>query len=145
MSAPGPIEYRDAIPAVRIGTRRDDGGVVAVLEIATADFIRGSNDSGPHRGRSPLRNCLPLERSFAFLSKLRTDPIDQLFYFLGADVASQLGLYATGMHGCGVSTPNAAAVAAATCGLAMLMHIPNGIMLTIGMWSMMFAANWFST
>src|SRR5277367_3787016 len=31
-----------------------------------------------------------------------------------------------GMHGCGVSTPIAAAVAAATCGLAGLMHMPNG-------------------
>ena len=33
-------------------------------------------------------------------------------------------------------------VAAATCGLARLMHIANGMMLTIGLWSMMFAAGW---
>src|SRR5438552_19077273 len=46
------------------------------------------------------------------------------------------------MQGCGVSTPSAAEVAAATAGLAMLMHMPNGMMLTIEMWSMMLAANW---
>jgi hypothetical protein len=45
-----------------------------------------------------------------------------------------------GMHGIGVSTPKAAAVAAATCGLAGDMHMPNGMMLTIGTWSMMLAA-----
>lgn len=45
-----------------------------------------------------------------------------------------------GMHGIGVSTPRAAAVAAATVGLAMDMHIPKGGMFTIGLLSMMFAA-----
>src|SRR5579884_2507281 len=50
-----------------------------------------------------------------------------------------------GMQGCGVSTPAAAAVAAATCGLARLEHMPNGIMLTIGMWSSILAGGWFST
>ena len=44
------------------------------------------------------------------------------------------------MQGMGVSTPSAAAVAAATVGLAGLLHMPNGMMLTIGLWSMMFAA-----
>ena len=38
----------------------------------------------------------------------------------------------TGMQGCGVSTPIAAAVAAATCGLACVWHIPKGAMFTIG-------------
>ena len=42
----------------------------------------------------------------------------------GADV--------TGMQGIGVSTPSAAAVAAATCGFAMEVHMPKGIMFTIG-------------
>src|SRR3954468_5551205 len=37
-----------------------------------------------------------------------------------------------GTHGIGVSTPSAAAVAAATVGLAMEEHMPNGGMLTIG-------------
>lgn len=32
----------------------------------------------------------------------------------------------TGMHGCGVSVPDAALVAAATCGLASEVHIANG-------------------
>jgi hypothetical protein len=46
----------------------------------------------------------------------------------------------TGIHGIGVSAPSAAAVAAATIGLASDWHIPNGGMFTIGIESMMFAA-----
>jgi hypothetical protein len=38
-----------------------------------------------------------------------------------------------GIQGIGVRTPIAAAVAAATIGLAGDMHIPNGIMFTNGM------------
>jgi hypothetical protein len=41
------------------------------------------------------------------------------------------GVIVAGMQGCGVRTPSAAAVAAATIGLAMLMHMPNGMTLTI--------------
>lgn len=37
-----------------------------------------------------------------------------------------------GMHGIGVSTPSAAAVAAATVGFDRLVHTPNGLMLSIG-------------
>ena len=37
-----------------------------------------------------------------------------------------------GMQGCGVRTPEAAAVAAATCGLDGLWHIPNPEIFTIG-------------
>jgi hypothetical protein len=37
------------------------------------------------------------------------------------------------MQGIGVSTPNAAAVAAATAGLAGDIHIPNGMMFVMGM------------
>ena len=33
-------------------------------------------------------------------------------------------------------------VAAATCGLAGLWHMPKGMMFFIGLWSMMFAAGW---
>jgi hypothetical protein len=44
------------------------------------------------------------------------------------------------MHGIGVNTPQAAAVAAATVGFASDMHIPNGMMLTRGVWSFMFAS-----
>ena len=50
----------------------------------------------------------------------------------------------TGTHGIGVSTPRAAAVAAATVGFASDWHIPNGGMFTIGMLSMMVAAGLFS-
>jgi hypothetical protein len=46
----------------------------------------------------------------------------------------------TGMHGMGVSTPSAAAVAAATSGLARLMHIPKGGIFAIGAKSMIVAA-----
>lgn len=42
------------------------------------------------------------------------------------------GAGVTGIQGIGVSTPNAAAVAAATVGLAGDVHIPNGRILTIG-------------
>ena len=45
-----------------------------------------------------------------------------------------------GMQGMGVSTPSAAAVAAATVGFATDMHMPNGMMFTRGMWSMIFAS-----
>jgi len=41
------------------------------------------------------------------------------------------------MQGCGVRTPIAAAVAAATVGLARLLHIPHGDMLTMGAASVM--------
>src|SRR5262245_12681369 len=50
------------------------------------------------------------------------------------------GEVVAGMQGIGVSTPIAAAVAAATCGLAMLWQAPNGMMFFMGMWSRMFAA-----
>ena len=38
-----------------------------------------------------------------------------------------------GMHGMGVSTPAAAAVADATVGFAGDLHIPNGLMFTMGL------------
>src|SRR6476660_5519805 len=45
-----------------------------------------------------------------------------------------------GMQGMGVKTPRAAAVAAATAGFAGDMHMPNGAILAIGIWSMIFAS-----
>ena len=42
------------------------------------------------------------------------------------------GVVVAGIQGIGVKTPRAAAVALATTGLAILVHIPNGIILTIG-------------
>src|SRR5471030_1249164 len=50
------------------------------------------------------------------------------------------GAAVTGRQGMGVSTPSAAAVAAATIGLPMHMHVPKGITLTIGRWSITVAA-----
>jgi hypothetical protein len=48
-----------------------------------------------------------------------------------------------GMHGIGVRTPNAAAVALATVGFERLVHIPKGIILTMGLLSMIFASGAF--
>ena len=42
------------------------------------------------------------------------------------------GAGVTGTHGIGVNTPIAAAVAAATAGLLGVMHMPNGMILTMG-------------
>ena len=49
----------------------------------------------------------------------------------------------TGVHGIGVSTPCAAAVAEATAGLAIDLHIPNGGIFTNGLWSRILAAGLF--
>ena len=45
----------------------------------------------------------------------------------------------TGVHGCGVNTPAAAAVADATAGFDSDMHTPDGTRFTKGTWSMMVA------
>jgi len=50
------------------------------------------------------------------------------------------GAGVTGTQGMGVKTPKAAAVADATVGLAMELHIPKGSMLTIGAKSIIVAA-----
>jgi len=50
------------------------------------------------------------------------------------------GATGAGIHGIGVNTPIAAAVAASTVGLAGDMHIPNGGMFTSGFMSIMVAA-----
>ena len=52
------------------------------------------------------------------------------------------GVMVMGRHGCGVSTPDAAEVAAATMGLSRLMHRPNGVIMTMGWWSMIVATDW---
>src|SRR5664280_2659721 len=61
---------------------------------------------------------------------------------VGAPVTHGAGVF--GMQGIGVSTPSAAAVAAATVGFANEVHMPNGMMLTIGTWSMMLASGTWS-
>jgi hypothetical protein len=50
------------------------------------------------------------------------------------------GATVAGMQGIGVNTPIAAAVAAATIGFAGDMHMPNGMMFTSGILSMMLAS-----
>jgi hypothetical protein len=49
------------------------------------------------------------------------------------------GAVVTGIHGIGVSTPSAAAVADATVGFARLEHIPKGMTFTKGLLSIIFA------
>jgi hypothetical protein len=51
------------------------------------------------------------------------------------------GALVAGMQGMGVSTPSAAAVAAATVGLPGQLHIPKGMIFIIGTWSMILAAS----
>jgi len=50
----------------------------------------------------------------------------------------------TGIQGIGVSTPNAAAVAAAMVGFAGDLHTPKGGIFTIGLLSIIVAAGFFS-
>jgi hypothetical protein len=57
---------------------------------------------------------------------------------VGAPGAHGAGM--TGTHGIGVRAPKAAAVADATAGFASDEHIPNGMMFTSGLLSMMFAS-----
>jgi hypothetical protein len=59
------------------------------------------------------------------------------------DAPGVQGAEVIGVQGIGVSTPIAALVADATAGLLMLEHMPNGRMLTKGLWSMMLAAGLF--
>jgi hypothetical protein len=56
------------------------------------------------------------------------------------------GAVVAGTQGIGVRAPMAAAVAAATVGLASELHMPKGMMLTSGALSIMFAAGvWVRT
>jgi hypothetical protein len=57
---------------------------------------------------------------------------------VGAPGTHGAGVFGT--QGMGVNTPKAAAVADATSGLAIDMHIPNGMMFSIGTWSMILAS-----
>jgi hypothetical protein len=50
------------------------------------------------------------------------------------------GPVGTGMHGMGVNTPSAAAVAAATVGFESEVQAPNGQTVTTGAWSVTFPA-----
>ncbi len=69
----------------------------------------------------------------------------QLFVNAGAPLICTVGEpgfhgVVTGMHGCGVNTPIAAEVAAATWGFDRVVHMPNGMMLTFGAKSWIVAA-----
>lgn len=52
------------------------------------------------------------------------------------------GAGVSGVQGTGVGTPIAAAVAETNAGLVGDIHMPKGMMLTIGLLSMMLAAGW---
>ena len=68
-----------------------------------------------------------MQVSFEMLSR------DGMFARTTVGAPATHGAGITGRQGMGVSTPRAAAVAAATVGFAIELHIPNGMMLTIGM------------
>ncbi len=51
----------------------------------------------------------------------------------------------TGIHGCGVRAPHAAAVADATCGFIIELHMPNDAIFAIGLLSIMFPIGLFCT
>jgi hypothetical protein len=56
-----------------------------------------------------------------------------IFFIIIVGLSGNHGDTVIGIHGIGVRTPNAAAVAAITMGLARLIHIPKGIIFSIGM------------
>jgi len=61
---------------------------------------------------------------------------------LGAPVTQGAGVF--GIQGMGVRAPIAAAVADATVGFSRDVHIPKGMILTIGAWSIMLASGTWS-
>jgi hypothetical protein len=63
-----------------------------------------------------------------------------IFPSITIDAPGAQGATVAGIHGIGASTPMAAEVAEATIGLARLVHIPNGMILTRGLLSMILAA-----
>src|SRR5580700_7797878 len=76
---------------------RDQLADVAVFAIAAADFVSGSDNAGPYRSCGTLRNGLPLE-GLTFGGKLCGHLINHALNAGGVDVATQLGLYDSGMH-----------------------------------------------
>lgn len=63
-----------------------------------------------------------------------------MFAISTLDAPGTHGEEVAGTQGMGVSTPCAAAVAAATVGFDGELQVPKGMMFTIGTWSMIFAA-----
>ena len=75
---------------------------MAIFAISAADFLGGSNDSGPYRSCGSLRDGLPLERWLALLREWLISLLDDLFDCTAVDVASQFGVDDSGMD-CGRS------------------------------------------
>src|SRR4029077_10262390 len=74
---------------------------MTVLAISAADLISRSNDSGPYRSCGPLRNGLQLEGCFALGRKPLIRLLDRFLDVDGFQMAVQLRLDASRMHGCG--------------------------------------------
>src|SRR6516165_632981 len=70
---------------------------VAIFAISTTDFVRGSNDSGPHRSCRPLRDGLRLEGWLALRRKLLVDLVDYGLQTARICVATELCLYGSRM------------------------------------------------
>src|ERR1700738_2666799 len=83
---------------------RNDIADVAILAITAADLVSGGNYAGPHRSCGSLRNGLPLERRLTLCCELLIHLVYDPLYSTRIDVASQLGLDASGMHGRGAHT-----------------------------------------
>src|SRR5580704_9167492 len=78
---------------------RNDMADMAVLAISTSDLVGGSNDRGPYRGCGSLRNGLPLERRFTLRRQLLIHLVEDPFYATRIDVATELGMDSSRMHG----------------------------------------------
>src|SRR5580700_4136075 len=77
---------------------RDQLPDVAVFAIAAADFVSGSDNTGPYRCCGSLRNGLPLKGRLALGGKLLGHLIDHALNANRVDIASQFGVYDSGMH-----------------------------------------------
>jgi spore maturation protein SpmA len=67
-----------------------------------------------------------------------------LFFIITFGDPGVHGAVVTGIQGCGVSTPAAAVVAEATIGFDRVVHMIKGMILLIGMLSMIVAAGFIS-
>jgi hypothetical protein len=72
--------------------------------------------------------------------KLQVESTEGMLPIMTVGTPGTQGAAVAGTQGIGVNTPSAAVVALATVGLAMLEHMPNVGMLTMGMLSITFAA-----
>src|ERR1700761_3470982 len=83
---------------------RHDLADMAVLAIAAADRISRRHGRGPHRGRRPLRDGLPLKRRLAPRGEIAVHLRDHAFDTPGIHVTAEFGMDPAGMHRGGANT-----------------------------------------